>query len=418
MKVIHLSISAGGGAGIAAARTVQALRAAGVDAELWTADSEVLGRRLYSNWWLWLKVRLDALPQRLNRRKRLFSSWSNNSLPSRLAREVNRARPDIVHLHWVGAAFLNLDELRLFDAPVVWTLHDAWAFTGGCHYPGDCRRFEEACGSCPQLQSSSENDRSRRQRKRVRSRLPAVALWIAPSAWMAQLATATGGVPVERTKVVPNGLDARRFGSGSRDVARQDLAVSEGALVLVAGAHDLREPRKGGDLLPAALTTIVEAVGRPVVLFLFGEGSAAITGDWPCEVRYTGFLQSEAEVARIFHAADLMLLPSLQDNLPNTAIEALASGCAVVGFDRGGLKEIVEHGRTGWLTDDVTGPGLGDAVMKWLQRGVDRDEVVRAATERVAREFSIEVQGRRLRDVYATLLASTPVELNGSPHVR
>ncbi len=405
MKVIHLSLSAGGGAGIAASRSVRALRAVDVSAELWTADDETLGKRLYSDWWLWLKTRLAVLPQKFRQNKKLFSAWSDNCLlPSHLAARINRAKPDIVHLHWVGAGFLNLKELTEFDAPVVWTLHDPWAFTGGCHYPGECLRFEQACGCCPQLGSASPVDASHHNRVRGRALISSVAMWVAPSEWIADLAKGPGGLPTERVWCVPNGLDSRLFQAGSREHARKVLGLADDALVLVAGAHDLREYRKGGHLLPAALEVISATAGRNLVVYVFGTGAESMEVNWSCEVRFTGFLKHGAEVARVFCAADVMLLPSLQDNLPNMAVEALASGCPVVGFDRGGLGEIVEHGRTGWITGKVSGQGLGQAVIDWLEFRPGRDAVMQAAAGRVEVEYSLEVHGRRLREVYETLL--------------
>lgn len=404
MKVIHLSFSASGGAGVAARRGVHALCLHGMEAELWTAVGDAGTRPLLAPWWRWFMVRLDSLPQRINRRKNLFSAWSNNVVPSRLAPRLNAARPDLVHLHWVGAGFLNLDELHAIRAPVVWTLHDTWPFTGGCHYPDDCDGAAIGCGRCPQLGSTSVNDASRRNYARRREALGKVASWVAPSAWMAGLANTRGRLPANRVRVVPNTVGEGWCAPDSRPAARDALGLSPDQWVLVAGAHDLAEPRKGCEFLPGAMERLTQQTGRRVLLVLFGEGRSDVGIRWPCEVRYTGYLHKQIDLAGVLQAADLLVLPSLQDNLPNIALEALACGCPVVGFDRGGLREIVDQGETGWLTGDATPAGLARAVFEWERAKPEPEVVARVAAERVTHDFSPHAHASRLEGVYATLL--------------
>lgn len=408
MKAIHLALSAHGGAGIAAGRSVRALREQGIDAEFWTADGSELGPAVRKPRWTWWRARLDRLPLRFYRRKQLFTAWSNNWQPSGLAARINRTKPDVVNLHWIGGGFLSLRELSRFGAPVVWTLHDAWALTGGCHYPDRCRGYTAKCGKCPQLGSESPHDLSWLNLRAKRTKLGKVAAFVTPSAWLADLAAASGAVAPGRLHVIPYGLDGMTFSPMAMDKSRRIWGLPADAVLLLAGAQDLSERRKGCHLLRDVIARVVAAVPGRYVLVLFGANNELTNCDWPCEVRWLGTLRGEGEITRICSAADVLLIPSLQDNFPNLALEAQACGCPVVGFDSGGLREIIEPTRTGWLAQEATASGLADAVQTWLTTAPSRAEVSARARARFEREFSLAVHGRRMAALYALLLGKEP----------
>lgn len=411
MKVIHLSMSAGGGAGIAASRTVRSLRGAGIDAELWTVEGGELGPALRRRRWMLLRVLFDSWPTRRYHDRALFSAWSNNQVPSRLAARVNEIEADIVHLHWVGSGFLSLGELAKFAMPVVWTLHDMWAFTGGCHYSAGCDRFRGGCGRCPQLGSADDRDLSHRNWRRKRGALVRVAAFVTPSQWLGTRLIESGAAEAERVHVIANGLDLTLFDGVDREVARAKLGLSGDKLVFVAGAQDLAEPRKGTSLLPEVMARIASRTKKRCVLLLFGANSLGASAGEVCEVRSLGTVREGRDVAEICSAADGLLLPSLQDNLPNLAVEAQACGCPVIGFDSGGLSEIIEDGRTGKLAAAMNADALGDAVLAWLSSAPDPHEVRARCRERALRAFSLSSHAARMKALYATL----PVTLRRKP---
>lgn len=404
MRVVHLAVKASGGAGIAAGRTVAALRGRGVDAELWTNDGEGATRRLRSRLWALWRARLASIPTRLHKRRRLFSAWSNGWLPSRLAATVASARPDIVHLHWIGDGFLHLDEVARFGAPVVWTLHDAWGITGGCHYPANCERFRIGCGSCPQLGSTSDRDLSSRNHESKRLAAKSISRWIMPSQWLAELSSGSGVVPRERVRVIPYGVDETVFTSGIGINLRSRLGIPGDVLVLAAGAEDLREGRKGAWMLPKAIALVQESLKKRCILVVFGKSSELLRGHRGVEVRHAGELRTEREVAGVLGGADALLLPSLQDNLPNIAIEAQACGCPVVGFDTGGQSEIIVSGQTGLLSADVSVEGLAGAVVNWFCSAPARAEVVARCRAQFESRFTYERHSTQLLSVYREIL--------------
>ncbi len=407
MKVAHITISASGGAGIAAGRSVAALREVGIEAELWTADPpDEGGRRVRSPRWSGWRGRIDRWPLWRYPRRCFFSEWSNSVLPSRIARTVKRSAPDLVHLHWLGGGFVRVEELKRFPMPIVWTLHDTWPLTGGCHYPDDCRRFAAGCGSCPQLSSTIGDDLSARNFSRKRRAFAGVSRWIAPSIWIRDLARQSPLAAGSQVEIVPNGLDGTVFRPGDRASARRRLELPENAVVFAAGAVDLRERRKGAHFLPEAVRLAQHRLGRPCILVVFGRGVAG-SAESRLNTRALGPIEDPAKLAAVYRAADLLLLPSTQDNLPNIAVEALACGCPTVAFDSGGIRDIVRDDVTGELVSEQSAASLAEAAVRWITRGRPAEMVAVECRSHFETNFSYAVHARRLRLVYETVLDTT-----------
>jgi len=397
MRVLHLTLEKKGGAGIAAGRSVAALRAVGLEAELCDAS------QLASHRWIRWLARLDYAPLRLYRRRSLYSSWSNAWFSGGMAARVRRLGADVVHLHWVGHGLLSFREVERLGVPVVWTLHDAWAFTGGCHYPGECRRYEEGCGACPQLGSSLSWDLSRWNRHRRRDLPQSVLRWLVPSRWLGDLARTSGLIEAGAVRVVPNTLDLGVFDPRGRKEARRRLGIADNELVFAVGSLDLDEVRKGNHLLPEIFAAWRQRCSENAArLLIFGGKGGAGFSIEGLRLQPVGLLDGEGAVAALLAAADVLLLPSLQDNLPNVAVEAQACGCPVLGFDTGGLREIIEPGVTGWIVDTVSAAAAGDLLaQKTAELRARRGELAMVCRERAERLFSPSRHACALQDIYA-----------------
>jgi glycosyltransferase involved in cell wall biosynthesis len=344
------------------------------------------------------KVPLLAYPQR-----EVFSTWSNGWWPGRVAMRINAQQADVVHLHWTGHGFLSLGELAKINAPLVWTMHDFWAFTGGCHYPDECRRFVSGCGSCPQLASKGEHDLSRWNQKRKRALMVGVVRnWIAPSDWIAGMARQSGRIDVDRVRVVKNTVPTEVFNPGRRESARARLGIADGEMVMAAGSFELDEPRKGNHLLPAALAEWRKrSPGLPARLVIFGAKKPPSIDVGGLVVTCAGVLKSDGEVADLLAAADVFLLPSLQDNLPNVAAEAQACGCVVVGFDAGGLGEIIQPESTGILVTEKNGEALGVALARFTEMAPsERSCMAEASRRRAEMTFAADSHAKALLGIY------------------
>lgn len=257
---------------------------------------------------------------------------------------------DLIHLHWVCDL---IDYPRTLGAipestPIVWTLHDMGVFTGGCSHAFDCEGYQDDCANCPQLEPAfaGEAAQSLRRRQspidRIRDRLTIVA----PSEWIAhrsQQSKLLAGVP---HRVIANGIDLDRFHPRHRSQARADMGLGDHEVVLLFVSAGLDTPLKGISVLQDALVQL-DSASEFRVCFVGPETDSRFPEDW----RWLGNFATDAEMAAVYAAADVLIVPSLADNFPNVICEALACGLPVVGSRVGGIPELVIDGETGFLAE-------------------------------------------------------------------
>ena len=315
---------------------------------------------------------------------------------------------DILHLHWVAGVFDYSDFFPNIpkDLPVVWTLHDMNAFTGGCHFDGGCGRFAEHCGACPQLGSSNADDFSARAWKRKSKAFEALGKQgmhiVAPSRWLAGEAgrsSLLGGLP---TTVIPYGIDTETYQPREQNTAREQFGIPADAKVVLFVAAWANEKRKGLSLLFEAIRGIegipelrVVTIGRAMLQEEVGRRCIRID-----------YVNDEISMSKVYSTADLFVIPSLQDNLPNTAIEALACGIPTVGFAAGGLRDIVREGKTGRLVAPGEVRALSDAIAELLQNPRQRATMAAECRRLAVEEYALEVQARRYVSLYENLLSA------------
>jgi glycosyltransferase involved in cell wall biosynthesis len=277
----------------------------------------------------------------------------------------------------VGDGFVPIEWFNKTGKPVVWTMHDMWPFTGGCHYAADCVRYRGTCGLCPQLGSRRLRDLSFRsvQRKHRAWALFPGAL-VSPSRWLAEAARESSTFRNNTVQVIPNGLD--------RGEARRQLGIPENERIVLAGAMGtVKDPRKGFSLLAEALRKCSPSDRiAPWRLLVFGADAGPGEDVLGIPVAYRGHIRSEQDLPAFYRAADVYALPSLQDNLPNTVVEALACGTPVVGFRASGLGTMIDDGQTGWLAEPFSTGSLASALKKVLSTSESLRHTCRAQFER------------------------------------
>ncbi|HEY3490042.1 MAG TPA: glycosyltransferase [Candidatus Deferrimicrobiaceae bacterium] len=410
-KIVHLSTMDFGGAGKAAARLNAALRSAGADSEMLVAcrKSEDPGVRLLP------EAVSPVLPD--GRWEEMYRTWGEalSAYPSRpsglelfsdaqtgvrLDRVAAIRDAGIVNLHWVAG---TLDYARagqeLTGKKVIWTLHDMNPFTGGCHYSGGCERYRTSCGCCPQLGSDRDQDLSRRvfEAKAAGYRNLDIHV-VTPSRWLADCARKSallGNFPVS---VVPNGLPLDVFRPLPSPAARREAGIPKGAKVLLFGA-DYIAHRKGYSLLLEALSRFPRPAREGIVLASFGP---LPEGDIPEGFGKMAFgtIGDEEALAKVYNLADAFVLPSLEDNLPNTMAEALACGVPVAGFAVGGIPDLVVPGETGFLATAGDAPCLARAILDTLSGNEGR--AMAASCRRQAERFCApEIQAAAYLTIYA-----------------
>ncbi|WP_228694336.1 glycosyltransferase [Lunatimonas sp.] len=267
-------------------------------------------------------------------------------------------KADIIYVHWILGGFLsvrNLKQIAALGKPMVMILHDMWAITGGCSYSFDCDKFLTQCGNCPIFPEDKEVDTAFRQhveKKRLYASFNNI-FFVSPSHWLSDLAKRseiTMNKPVFR---IPNPIDRRRFKPFDKRVAKGILGMEEFDFVICFGANKVHSPYKGWMYLKEAVSRLAERVeGSKIGVLIFGSvATEEIMQSIPFPTKFMGFIRDDYTTNLVYNASDVFLAPSLADNLPTTIIESLCCGTPVVGFDTGGIPEMISHGKNGYVAN-------------------------------------------------------------------
>lgn len=410
MKILALNSSdIFGGAARAAYRLQGALRNLGTDARMlvqrkFSDDPYVIGPANVWQGGLGLaRNRIDGLPLKLFSRchNPLFSV---SFVPSDTVSRLNLLSPDIVHLHWICEGLASIGSLSRIRAPLIWTLHDSWPFTGGCHVPHDCNAYRQRCGRCPQLGSSASWDLSRsgwNRKRRMLSRLQPVV--VSPSRWLAASAAESSLMGNLRIEVIPNGVDTRCFKQFDKVVARTLLGIEQNRNILLFSAMDgIRHHHKGFHLLERALVECSSAEGFRDSTELLVAGCSAPAGfpDLPIPVRFLGQLKDDATLALLYNAADVYLAPALLENFSTTVLEALACGTPCIAFNAGGMSDLLDHGINGYMAKAYDVQDFARGII-WSLEDQERLELLSANGRRKVEEcFTLELMAQRHVSLY------------------
>jgi glycosyltransferase involved in cell wall biosynthesis len=386
-RICHVTFSTSGGAGIVAKRLQEGQLKAGLESRLLSLTDKNIQTLLFSDPLLVGRALTDFFGVRRTRESHLFSLLRDNSEVS-IRKEIQNS-DEILHLHWTpGVVSLNDIEVYLKNhRSIVWTLHDMWAFTGGCHHAMACNQYQTGCLRCPQVRKIFERKvQVAAQTKRAVYNSVNKIHFVSPSRWLAEKAIASSTFSDAKLHVVPNPINCEVFKPGDKETARSKYGIAESAFVVGCSSMNLSDPMKNMNQLVKGIEEFAErAKGREIVLLAVGGGELAIDG---CRICITGPITSEAEMSSAYQAMDVFVSLSLAENFPLTVAEAAASGIPVICLERGGMPEIVVDGLTGRVI------ATEDELPKALVAFVSDAQTLRAMSiksrEQAVESFSLE----------------------------
>jgi glycosyltransferase involved in cell wall biosynthesis len=313
---------------------------------------------------------------------------------------------ELINLHWV-AGFLDLGAFFAWlrpGMPLVWTLHDMGIFTGGCSQDMGCGKFTQQCGACPQLGSSHESDLTRDVWRRKQKYYSAIDVRrfhiVTPSRWLGEEVKRSPLLSRFPRSVIPYGLDLEVFKPRDRRFSREVLGIPQEAKVILFISNGLYTYLKGFRHLIGALEGMDSSSG--IFLLCLGFGSSPVLERFPHT--HITLLPHDRSLSLVYSAADVFVLPSLADNLPNTMLEALACGTPVVGFATGGIPDGVRPGVTGLLAKTGDSAELRSAILEILGNDAKRTEMSDNCRRIALAEYDLSLQTSRYVELYTEML--------------
>lgn len=405
MRVLHVSNSdSRDGASIAAYRLHTAMQELGVESYLfvknkYTDDVKVIsGGNRYINR---LRCFLDYLPVKLypKRMKRLFSV---SYLPfSGFRRTLKRIKPDIIHVHWICAGAVSIAEFKNCTIPVVFTLHDNWLYTGGCHVRLSCRQFQNGCGQCPILNSKDRHDLSYilfNRKKKIVASIPRRVI-IGVSNWISQDASLSGIIANTKCYTIPNPIDIALFYPMKKSEARYQFCLPLDKKIIVFGAMNPLSDQNKGFLIVKQALELLHMQDR-ISLLIFGSSEDPEFDGY--QVRNVGIVSDQSMLRAVYSAADVMLVPSFQESFGQTASEAMACGTPVVAFNYSGLTDIVDHKINGFLAEPYDVSKFVEGIV-WLLFECEYRKISMSARDKICSCFEMSQVAASVNTIYSIL---------------
>lgn len=410
MKILHISHSdAQGGAARAAYRIHRALIDYGIDSTMWVDSSQT------GDWTVSKPTtnidRAKQLVRKLFVRLILKNFESSNPIihspsimSSNWAKYINASDADVVNLHWVQGEMLSISDIGKINKPVVWTLHDMWAFCGAEHYTEE---FLWRDGYPPGARSLGESginlNRWRWNKKKKLWKKP--FLIVSPSNWLNTCVLQSNLMRDWPSLVIPNAIDVHTWKPIPTITARRLMHLPESPKLILFGAIGGGEdPRKGFDLLKQALSHLGSdetKLNSEVEIIVLGQMRPKVEPDLGFKIHYLGHLFDDVSLRNVYSAADVVVVPSRQDNLPNVCVEALSCGTPIAAFNVGGFTDLIKHGVNGYLAEPFDPVDLAKGIFWILNlRNQEKNELSKNARQSAEQNYSPQIVSRMYSDAY------------------
>ncbi len=414
LKIVLVNTSSRtGGAAVAAVRLLKALRKQGVDARMLVLHKEqetegvesvehnVWQRHLNRFRFYWERLMIFLCNHR-NRTDLFRVSIANTGTD--ISRHPWIKDADVVHLHWINQGFLslkNLKQLTSLAKPIVWTMHDTWPCTGICHNPRECTSYQTLCKGCFFLQNHGDEPdlSSRIFRKKKAIYEEALMSFVGCSRWLTNLARQSALTKSKRVVNIPNPIDMICFRPLDKMACREALGLPKEKHLVLFGALNVTDERKGVAYLLRALPLL----NHSVELVVFGQVKHEIQERIPVPIHSLGYLTDETKIVSLYNAVDMFVTSSLDENLPNMIMEAMACGTPCIGFATGGIPEMIDHLQNGYVAHYKDETDLAKGI-DWVLERPDRASIAMACVEKVRSAYTEKVVSEQYMELYREVL--------------
>ncbi|MCD7972074.1 MAG: glycosyltransferase family 4 protein [Candidatus Azobacteroides sp.] len=419
MKIVLINTSdKKGGAAIACYRLMKALQAIGSDAKMLVRDKQREDQDVISfscspfqklkNFIRFIWERFIIFFNNGFSRKNLFSvslaDTGTNLSGHPLVKEA-----DIIHLHWFNQGALSLKDIRALiktEKPVVWTLHDMWALTGICHYSGTCAKFKEICNNCYFLRFPSDKDSSYKTFVKKKGLYKKGEIqFVACSNWLKETGKNSSLLSGQKIISIPNPINTKVFRPLDKTACRKMFCLPTEKKIILFGAMKVNDERKGLHYLEHALQLLIcEKPFTPdkTEIMIFGAMENNFPGLSGFVIHSMNFIKDTTKLIQLYNAADIYITSSLEDNLPNTIMEALACGVPCIGFNTGGISEMIDHKENGYLADYKSAQDLAKGIA-WCLEEADLNKLSENARRKVLENYQEEYIAEKYLALYKEL---------------
>lgn len=404
-----------GGAAVAANRLMVALQKAGIGCRMLVRDKKTSNSDVLSVNCSFIAPKVNFvrfawerfiifLSNKLSRKNLFQVSIANTGTDISELSIVKKA--DILHLHWINQGFLSLNDIeRLIESgkPLVWTMHDLWPATGICHYPDTCLRYQTECRDCPMQIGLPLLDLAKRTYQKKGEIDFSSVTFVGCSEWITAQARTSKLLKNARFISIPNPIDTSVFRPIDKHEARTFFNLPTDKYLLLFAAAKLSDTRKGAAYLVEACHLLKDTYKEKIEIVLMGNSSQELAETLPFKVNSLGYISDAGAMVSAYASADMFIIPSLEDNLPNTIMESMASGTPCVGFDTGGIPEMINHRLNGYVAKYKDSEDLASGI-RWIIENSQKMNLSEGCVRKVHGNYTEAIISQKYIALYSSLL--------------
>ena len=401
-----------GGAAIVAGRLMEALNNNGIKAKMLVKEKQtdrlsIVG--LKKNWWrvcqfIW--ERIVIWKENGFRKHNLFAvDIANTGTDITAIPEFQGA--DIIHLHWTNQGMLSLNDIKKIlqsGKPVVWTMHDMWPCTGICHHARECNNYHQECHHCPYIyKGGGKKDLSNQVFKKKKELYQLAPItFVTCSQWLKERASQSALLKEHTIIDIPNPINTNLFKPQNMVEARNRMGLPAGKKLILFGSVKVTDKRKGIDYFIECCKLLAEKhpeLKEEFGVVVYGKNSEHLKPLIPFQVYALDYISNDKDLVNIYNAVDLYVTPSLEENLPTTIMEAMSCGVPCVGFNVGGIPEMIDHLHNGYVAEYKSAEDLANGII-WTLSESEYRTLSGEACRKALSNYSESIVAKKYIDIY------------------